>query len=87
MRPALRAPTSGRLVTTVTQGAAAFDPALGSLPAVDDTQRAEAWGIAAEAAGPVDAVSRALSTSDSCATKLLARARSRGSARSCASAG
>ncbi|SDH52412.1 fumarylacetoacetate hydrolase family protein [Microbacterium pygmaeum] len=36
--------TSGRLRTTVTQGAASFDAALGSLPAVDDTQRAEAWG-------------------------------------------
>ena len=42
--------TSGRLVTTVTQGAASFDEALGSLPAVDDTQRAEAWG-SREAAG------------------------------------
>jgi len=42
--------TSGRLVTTVTAGAASFDPALGSLPAVDDTQRAEAWG-SREAAG------------------------------------
>lgn len=38
------APTSGRLVTTVTQGAHPFDGALGSLPAVDDVQRAEAWG-------------------------------------------
>ncbi|MGB3732592.1 fumarylacetoacetate hydrolase family protein [Microbacterium sp.] len=37
-------PTSGRLVTTVTQGTVPFDPALGSLPAVDDLQRAEAWG-------------------------------------------
>jgi 5-oxopent-3-ene-1,2,5-tricarboxylate decarboxylase/2-hydroxyhepta-2,4-diene-1,7-dioate isomerase len=36
--------SSGRLVTTVTQGAASFDASLGSLPAVDDTQRAEAWG-------------------------------------------
>jgi 5-oxopent-3-ene-1,2,5-tricarboxylate decarboxylase / 2-hydroxyhepta-2,4-diene-1,7-dioate isomerase len=36
--------SSGRLVTTVTQGAASFDATLGSLPAVDDTQRAEAWG-------------------------------------------
>ena len=44
------APTSGRLRTTVRQGTAAFDPALGSLPAVDDTQRAEAWG-SREAAG------------------------------------
>ncbi|MET0829732.1 MAG: fumarylacetoacetate hydrolase family protein [Microbacterium sp.] len=42
--------SSGRLVTTVTQGAASFDESLGSLPAVDDTQRAEAWG-SREAAG------------------------------------
>ena len=44
------APSSGRLVTTVTQGEVAFDPALGSLPAVDDLQRTEAWG-SREAAG------------------------------------
>ncbi len=36
--------TSGRLVTTVVQGASPFDGALGSLPAVDDLQRSEAWG-------------------------------------------
>jgi 5-oxopent-3-ene-1,2,5-tricarboxylate decarboxylase / 2-hydroxyhepta-2,4-diene-1,7-dioate isomerase len=47
--------SSGRLITTVTQGSASFDPALGSLPAVDDTQRAEAWG-SREAAGLPDAV-------------------------------
>ena len=51
------APTSGRLITTVTQGEIPFDPDLGSLPAVDDLQRTEAWG-SAEAAG-LDA-SRAL---------------------------
>ena len=44
------APSSGRLVTTVTQGEVAFDPDLGSLPAVDDLQRTEAWG-SREAAG------------------------------------
>src|SRR5690606_36323290 len=38
------APSSGRLVTTVTQGEIPFDESLGSLPAVDDLQRAEAWG-------------------------------------------
>ncbi|MBD8011216.1 fumarylacetoacetate hydrolase family protein [Microbacterium sp. Re1] len=38
------APSSGRLRTTVTQGEVEFDPALGSMPAVDDLQRAEAWG-------------------------------------------
>jgi len=42
--------TSGGLRTTVTQGTVAFDGALGSLPAVDDLQRAEAWG-SREAAG------------------------------------
>jgi 5-oxopent-3-ene-1,2,5-tricarboxylate decarboxylase/2-hydroxyhepta-2,4-diene-1,7-dioate isomerase len=44
------APSSGRLVTTVTQGEVGFDGTLGSLPSVDDTQRAEAWG-SREAAG------------------------------------
>lgn len=44
------APSSGRLVTTVTQGDVPFDGELGSLPAVDDLQRAEAWG-SREAAG------------------------------------
>ena len=43
-------PSSGRLVTTVVQGATAFDADLGSLPAVDDLQRTEAWG-SREAAG------------------------------------
>jgi len=43
------APSSGRLVTTVTQGAHGFDGALGSLPAADDVQRAEAWGSRAAA--------------------------------------
>ncbi|UNK69990.1 fumarylacetoacetate hydrolase family protein [Microbacterium sp. H1-D42] len=43
-------PSSGRLRTTVTQGETPFDPALGSMPAVDDLQRAEAWG-SREAAG------------------------------------
>lgn len=38
------APSTGRLVTTVVQGAVPFDPALGSLPKVDDAQRADAWG-------------------------------------------
>ncbi|KAE8765829.1 fumarylacetoacetate hydrolase family protein [Georgenia thermotolerans] len=43
------APSSGRLVTTVTQGEHGFDDAVGSLPAVDDVQRAEAWGSRAAA--------------------------------------
>lgn len=42
-------PSSGRLVTTVTQGDVPFDAALGSLPAVDDLQRTEAWGSREEA--------------------------------------
>ena len=37
-------PTSGRLVTTVVQGDVGFDASLGSLPAVDETQRLEAFG-------------------------------------------
>ena len=36
--------SSGGLRTTVVQGTVDFDPELGSLPAVDDLQRAEAWG-------------------------------------------
>ncbi|GAB2833585.1 hypothetical protein GCM10027024_04650 [Microbacterium insulae] len=43
-------PSSGRLLTTVVQGEAGFDPELGSLPSVDDLQRTEAWG-SREAAG------------------------------------
>ncbi|MFV0374555.1 fumarylacetoacetate hydrolase family protein [Microbacterium sp.] len=43
--------TSGRLTTTVVAGDGPhYDEALGSLPAVDDTQREEAWG-SADAAG------------------------------------
>ncbi|MCH8559138.1 fumarylacetoacetate hydrolase family protein [Nesterenkonia sp. LB17] len=47
---AARGLTSGRLVSPVTEGPGVFDPALGSLPSVDDTQREEAWG-SREAAG------------------------------------
>lgn len=57
------APSSGRLITTVTQGETPFDETLGSLPAVDDLQRAEAWG-SREAAGlapKADAAASALS--------------------------
>ncbi|MEV6139083.1 fumarylacetoacetate hydrolase family protein [Nocardia sp. NPDC051990] len=46
---AASAPTSGRLVTRVVEGSAVFDPALGSLPSVDDQQREEAWGSRAAA--------------------------------------
>lgn len=54
--------STGRLRTTVVPGERAFDAAIGSLPAVDDTQRAEAWG-SPEAAGltpPAPALSPAL---------------------------
>ncbi|KJL47680.1 Homoprotocatechuate catabolism bifunctional isomerase/decarboxylase [Microbacterium hydrocarbonoxydans] len=44
------APSSGALATTVTQGDLPFDDRIGSLPAVDDLQRTEAWG-SREAAG------------------------------------
>jgi 5-oxopent-3-ene-1,2,5-tricarboxylate decarboxylase/2-hydroxyhepta-2,4-diene-1,7-dioate isomerase len=44
------APSTGRLVTTVVDGDAGFDPALGAVPVVDDAQRADAWG-SPEAAG------------------------------------
>ncbi|MFJ6653102.1 fumarylacetoacetate hydrolase family protein [Microbacterium sp. NPDC091313] len=43
--------STGRLQTRVVQGATAFDPAVGSLPAVDDTQRAEAYGVEPAAPG------------------------------------
>ncbi len=43
------APTSGRLITTVTQGSIGFAD-YGDKPATDDIQRAEAWG-SREAAG------------------------------------
>ncbi|WP_456824911.1 fumarylacetoacetate hydrolase family protein [Cellulomonas sp. P5_E12] len=52
-------PTTGRLVTTVMQGDVDYDGALGSLPSVDDHQRAEAWG-SPEAAGLGPALSPAL---------------------------
>ncbi|MFI6166251.1 fumarylacetoacetate hydrolase family protein [Nocardia sp. NPDC051052] len=46
------APSSGRLVTTVARGTHEFDATLGSLPSVDDTQRAEAWGSRSAAGLP-----------------------------------
>ncbi|WP_269928997.1 fumarylacetoacetate hydrolase family protein [Kocuria massiliensis] len=51
------APSSGRLVTRVVEGRGDFDPNLGSLPAVDDKQREEAWG-SREAAGLLPADER-----------------------------
>ncbi|MER7036105.1 fumarylacetoacetate hydrolase family protein, partial [Streptomyces albidoflavus] len=44
------APTTGRLVTEVTEGTVTFDGGLGSLPSADDTLRTAAWG-SREAAG------------------------------------
>ncbi|MCI1017571.1 fumarylacetoacetate hydrolase family protein [Microbacterium sp. C5A9] len=55
------APTTGRLVTTVTQGETPFDGDLGSLPAVDDLQRAEAWGSRDAAGLPAETSVPALS--------------------------
>ena len=46
------APATGRLRTTVAQSRVPLDPALGSLPAADDTQREEAWGSRAAAGLP-----------------------------------
>ncbi|MBY0689601.1 fumarylacetoacetate hydrolase family protein [Microbacterium marinilacus] len=43
------APTTGRLVSRVVDGAGRFDGSLGSLPSVDDAQREEAWGSRAAA--------------------------------------
>ncbi|MFF2389777.1 fumarylacetoacetate hydrolase family protein [Agromyces sp. NPDC058104] len=48
------APSTGRLVTTVTQGAVPFGD-FGTKPAVDDAQRIEAWGSEAEHAAAVAA--------------------------------
>ena len=50
-------PSSGRLVTTVTQGDVPFDAEVGSLPAVDDLQRTEAWGSREDAGLPPEATS------------------------------
>lgn len=55
------APSSGRLVTTVTQGDVPFDSEIGSLPAVDDLQRTEAWGSRDEAGLPAETIEPALS--------------------------
>lgn len=57
------APSTGRLVTTVTQGTVPFGD-FGTKPALDDAQRIEAWGseaehaaaVAAGFASPLDAV-------------------------------
>ena len=56
--------SSGRLVTTVTQGTTEFDPSLGSMPAVDDAQRADAWGSADDAERFASVASLPRSTTD-----------------------
>ena len=48
------APTTGRLVTHITEGTTAFGD-FGTKPAVDDLQRVEAWGSEAEHAAAVAA--------------------------------
>ncbi len=53
--------SSGRLRTTVTAGTHPADPALGSTPTVDDTQREEAWGSRAAAGLPDEESASALS--------------------------
>ena len=55
------APSSGRLITTVTQGDVPFDEEIGSLPAVDDLQRTEAWGSREAAGLPSEEAAPALS--------------------------
>jgi 2-keto-4-pentenoate hydratase/2-oxohepta-3-ene-1,7-dioic acid hydratase in catechol pathway/regulator of RNase E activity RraA len=56
--------STGRLRTTVVQGERAFDPTIGSLPAIDDTQRAEAWGAPEAAAAAAARPSAATRTGD-----------------------
>ncbi|MQA95592.1 MAG: fumarylacetoacetate hydrolase family protein [Streptosporangiales bacterium] len=53
-------PSSGRLTSRVVDGPGGFDPAVGSLPSVDDLQREEAWG-SREAAGLPAATASVLS--------------------------
>lgn len=65
------APTSGRLVTTVEQAEGGdFDASLGSLPSVDDTQRAEAWGSRAAAGLPTETADEAPALSPQLREKL-----------------
>ena len=48
------APSTGRLISRVTEATVGFDPALGAMPAVDDKQREEAWGSREAAGLPVE---------------------------------
>lgn len=68
-------PTTGRLITSVTQGTRAFG-AFGNTPKVDDLQRVEAWGsddehaaaVAAGRATPLDSASQPASASQQAGT-------------------
>ncbi|GAB3600392.1 fumarylacetoacetate hydrolase family protein [Microbacterium tumbae] len=70
--------SSGRLVTTVVQGDAPFDAALGSLPAADEPQRAEAWGtpVDSPAARSTNGEGDARSTDGEDTARSIAPARS-----------
>ncbi|WP_106816982.1 fumarylacetoacetate hydrolase family protein [Microbacterium timonense] len=73
-------PSSGRLVTTVVEGQAPFDPDLGALPAVDDLQRTEAWGSREAAGLPTEvasAVERGSEATDTTRAESAADASSR----------
>lgn len=58
------APSSGRLSNTVVTGPGDFDQAIGLLPAVNDTQKEDAWGTREAAGLPADpnAISDSLRT-------------------------
>ena len=73
------APTTGRLITTVTQGEHAFGD-FGNTPAVDDKQRVEAWGseedhAAAVAAGRATPLDAATDSADGATGALTAEIR------------
>ena len=55
------APSSGRLLSRVTEGHERFDEGLGAMPAVNDTQREEAWGSRESAGLPEQGAEHALS--------------------------
>lgn len=76
------APSTGRLVTTVTQGSHAFG-SFGNTPKVDDLQRIEAWGsaeeheaaVAAGRATPLDSATSEGATSETPHSPLTAEIR------------
>ena len=64
--------TTGRLLTTVVAGTGpGYDESLGSLPSVNDDQRAEAWGSRAAAGLPEVEATSAASTQESALTPEL----------------